>query len=456
MKKKISFILSLSMVITPLLPNIAFAEGEPQLGDYIRLGSYNGNEIIWRYVGSDENGRLMLSDEIICYKAFDAGGEHKYYTGSHSSYGSNLWSESNIRCWLNSETDQVDFICGVPPIEENVWLHMNAYDSEKGFLTGFSNDEKKAIKTVSIKTKLNPSYIEFSEGELDFPVLSINGDITMQTCNYQTTADRLFLLDEIQLNMVKGNFDDNYYAKTDAIGDTKYSIADSNTADRVFLRSPNLYEEAAYSVCTTIKTDKTVLFGNTTPANMVCAIRPAFYLSEDTDFIRGDGTKKDPYIISDNVIYTDVLENDTKTLLVVNDDELKLYDNGSEILFTDAKPFIDENDRTQIPIRAVSESLGYNVEYDDENKIVTISDGSTNIKLIIGDRYITVNDEAIEMDTSAQLVNDRTYIPIRFVAEALGYTVNYSAPITGWTIDENGVIVLKTEEGLYDDIKDRY
>ena len=294
MKKKISFILSLSMVITPLLPNIAFAEGEPQLGDYIRLGSYNGNEIIWRYVGSDENGRLMLSDEIICYKAFDAGGEHKYYTGSHSSYGSNLWSESNIRCWLNSETEEAYFISGVGLTQEHRWVHMQAYDSEKGFLTGFSNDEKKAIKTVSIKTKLNPSYIEFSEGELDFPVLSINGDITMQTCNYQTTADRLFLLDEIQLNMVKGNFDDNYYAKTDAIGDTKYSIADSNTADRVFLRSPNLYEEAAYSVCTTIKTDKTVLFGNTTPANMVCAIRPAFYLSEDTDFIRGNGTKEDP------------------------------------------------------------------------------------------------------------------------------------------------------------------
>lgn len=456
-QKRIGLILSLSIIASTLIPNLVFAESEIQLGEYMRLGSYNGSKIIWRYVGDDENGKLMLSDEIVCYKAFDAAGEHKNTAESRSSFGSNLWSESNIRCWLNSESEQVDYVCGNPPSAESVWMHLYPYDSEKGFLTGFSSDEQSAIKTVSIKTKLNPVDASLSEGELSFPKMESNGGMTMKTCDYQTTEDKIFLLDESQLYMVKENFSDDYYAKSDMMGNDDYIIEESNMADILFLRTPNTDETAADRVCNIRKADGEVLFDNTIQAYMVCGIRPALYLSEDVSFIRGNGTKEDPYIVSDNTIDTQKPEADTKKLLVVNaDDGIKLYNGNNEILFDDAKPFIDNNDRTLIPVRTFSESLGYNVDYDNENRTVTITGNDRIIKLAIGDNDLTVNDEVTIMDTAAQIVNDSTYIPIRFVAEALGYIVDYSAPITGWSINENGEIVLNTENGIYDEIKDEH
>lgn len=459
-KRIMGFGVLLSMIITALIPNHVFAANELQLGEYISLGSYNGNELIWRYVGSDENGKLMLSDKMVCYKAFDAAGEHRNSAKSRSSYGSNLWSESNIRCWLNSETEQVDFICGIEPSSENVWMGNYPYNSEHGFLNGFNNDEKTAIKSVSLKTKLNDVDITLSDGEYTSVEMASNTDTTTKTNKYQATTDKIFLMDETQLKMVKDNFKDNYYAKCDGvIGNVSYAVSGSNTGEAYFLRSPNTYEKAADGVCNIRYTDGEIQFDNTMSAYMPCGIRPAFYLADNVDFIDGNGTKEDPFIVSNSGTETSVTQNDNKVLFVTNEDgNIRLYiGNGDkEIVFTDAKPFIDENDRTLIPIRAISESLGYSVDYDDKNRVVTITGDNRIIKLTIGDRNLTVNNEVTEMDTAAQIVNDRTYIPVRFVAEALGYEVNYSATITGWTINENGEIVLNTENGTYDDIKDKH
>ena len=107
------------------------------------------------------------------------------------------------------------------------------------------------------------------------------------------------------------------------------------------------------------------------------------------------------------------------------DDSIKVTVENKKIEFTDAKPFIDENSRTQLPVRAVSENLGCKVEYDNANKIVTISRGNKNIAIEIGSKTIFCSGETIEMDTAAQIVNDRTYIPIRFIAEVFGYEVKW-------------------------------
>lgn len=50
-----------------------------QIGDYITLGTYQDEPIVWRCVDIDENGPLMLSDKILCLKAYDANGESEYY-----------------------------------------------------------------------------------------------------------------------------------------------------------------------------------------------------------------------------------------------------------------------------------------------------------------------------------------------------------------------------------------
>jgi hypothetical protein len=95
------------------------------------------------------------------------------------------------------------------------------------------------------------------------------------------------------------------------------------------------------------------------------------------------------------------------------------------VVFTDVKPFIDEYDRTQIPVRAVSEMLGCGVSWDGESRTVTVTNGDDVIKLVIGSDVMYLNGAEVQMDTSAVIKNDRTYIPVRYVGEALGCEVEY-------------------------------
>ena len=97
--------------------------------------------------------------------------------------------------------------------------------------------------------------------------------------------------------------------------------------------------------------------------------------------------------------------------------------NGETIPFRTDKPFIDENGRTQAPLRAVMEHFGCNVSYDEKTRTAEASKPGRVVTLTIGSPDMTVNGGTVKMDTAARIVNDRTYIPIRFVAEALGFDV---------------------------------
>ena len=79
-----------------------------ELGSYISLGKYNGKNIVWRCVCIDENGYLMLADNILDTLPYDAMTSDNSRSKSHSrnykrdTYGSNYWKDSNMRSWLNS------------------------------------------------------------------------------------------------------------------------------------------------------------------------------------------------------------------------------------------------------------------------------------------------------------------------------------------------------------------
>lgn len=96
------------------------------------------------------------------------------------------------------------------------------------------------------------------------------------------------------------------------------------------------------------------------------------------------------------------------------------------VRFPDAKPFIDINSRTQIPIRAVAEMLKCDVEWvpDTSTVIITSNDGDVII-LTIGSNMMIHNSNKVFMDTEALIKNDRTYIPVRFISEALGLIVEW-------------------------------
>lgn len=121
---------------------------------------------------------------------------------------------------------------------------------------------------------------------------------------------------------------------------------------------------------------------------------------------------------------------------------------GESVVWTDAEPFIDSNNRTLVPLRAVGEALGLTVEWDDKAREAVFSyeeepdEGSvlsSELHFPIGsneayyesnyygsDGYVYKDGDVIVMDTAAVIVNNRTYAPVRYLAEFFGYEVSWN------------------------------
>ncbi len=90
----------------------------------------------------------------------------------------------------------------------------------------------------------------------------------------------------------------------------------------------------------------------------------------------------------------------------------------------DVAPFIDKrSNRTLVPVRFVVEFLGGNVSWNRSTRTVTvIADGKT-VKIPIGSEVAFVNGQPYKLDQPAIILNNRTFVPLRFIAEALGFKV---------------------------------
>ena len=88
-------------------------------------------------------------------------------------------------------------------------------------------------------------------------------------------------------------------------------------------------------------------------------------------------------------------------------------------------PYI-ENDRTMVPLRFISEALGAEVEWVAETRTIHISLEETKISMQIDNKEYTINGETKEMDVAPVIREDRTFVPLRFVSEALNKSVYWN------------------------------
>ena len=100
--------------------------------------------------------------------------------------------------------------------------------------------------------------------------------------------------------------------------------------------------------------------------------------------------------------------------------------NGSTVTFADQKPVI-EGGRTLVPVRAAMEKAGATVSWDGATSTSIIKKGGTTVKLTIGSSTMYVNGRAVTLDVPAKIINNRTLIPLRAVAEALNGKVSWDA-----------------------------
>lgn len=111
------------------------------------------------------------------------------------------------------------------------------------------------------------------------------------------------------------------------------------------------------------------------------------------------------------------------------DSTVKVLDVNSIVSSTkefkfDTPPVIKGN-RTLIPVRAITEGLGAQVAYDQATKKVTITKDGTTIELTLGSNIALVNGKEVTLDTSANTMNNRTYVPMRFIMETFKLKVTY-------------------------------
>lgn len=102
--------------------------------------------------------------------------------------------------------------------------------------------------------------------------------------------------------------------------------------------------------------------------------------------------------------------------------------NQKEIKFPDALPYVNEDGRTMVPLRFISEQLGVDVTWDGQKKQVNMKVNSQNVSLPIGQKVVYVDNHPIPYDTMAVIKGNRTMVPLRFISEALGARVHWDAP----------------------------
>ena len=296
MSKKITAIFLVLCMAISVLPMTIQAASKPDIkvGDYVKMGAYNNASILWRCVSIDNNGPLMLADKIVVTLAYDAKTNDNSNSKSHSrsykrdDYGSNYWKDSNMRSWLNSTAAEgkVDWLCGNPPKDGYV-IGVGAYNEKAGFLNAFSKSEIAAMKTVTQRSLV--SHPEYNKGIVDGDAnsdLLYYTDISEAVANYdssyfETTTEKVFLLDVKQANAVWKNLKGYYVAYNN-----------DGMAWPYWLRTPvtDCNHDMRY-----ISSSGQV--GRYAPWYSDLGVRPAFYLdSEYFVTTSGSGSQSSPYI----------------------------------------------------------------------------------------------------------------------------------------------------------------
>jgi len=245
------------------------AAAKLKVGSYVLFGSYLGEAILWKVADIGSSGAMLVSEHILCLKPFDAAesGQFEAEGGSFTEdketqkWGSNKWSNSNLREWLNSSAQKVAYTTQ-PPTESAVKDGENDYAEEPGFLSGFSQNERNAIMAI----------------------------------NHGGTTDKVYLLSEAELSKLGKRYEDRLRKPTEkAVSNSDFQW-DNNLEPQkswwYWLRTP--YGGTKRGLLGVNKDGATGYF---TAGISDGGVLPVLNLKPDTNIAEGDGTAERPYVM---------------------------------------------------------------------------------------------------------------------------------------------------------------
>lgn len=129
-------------------------------------------------------------------------------------------------------------------------------------------------------------------------------------------------------------------------------------------------------------------------------------------------------------------ETPMKVYIYINSPNIYTIKNEKkEQIQLDVAP-INENGTTLVPIRGVFEALGVRTIWQPESQGILLKNDSMNVQLNIGSSSAYVNGRYIDMPIEPKLINNRTFIPLRFISESFEYDVK-------WIQEEKKIIITK-------------
>ncbi len=224
------------------------------------------------------------------------------------------------------------------------------------------------------------------------------------------------------------------------IGDGITSICDSAFADFRLVKEvvlPNslrVIGPAAFITCTNLQTlvlpykitriedgafvNCTSLNSIVIPGSIIEIADDAFYNCNNVSILGIGGTYTEKYAEQKNIAFSGSLSPSSEILVRLND----------EYIDFDQPPVI-VNDRTLVPLRAIFEAMGADVNWDAKTRTVTASRNNITIKMTVDTNIIRRTNSGIttdiEIDVPAQIIGDRTMVPARAIVESFLASVNW-------------------------------
>lgn len=121
-------------------------------------------------------------------------------------------------------------------------------------------------------------------------------------------------------------------------------------------------------------------------------------------------------------------ETGATTCPAAGDAVIHVLVDGQEIDYGDTPPLVI-NERAYTGVRSLAQALGVpadRIKWDESTQTVSLSSDDTLVTLTLGSDIMQVNSRSVSMDVTPEVVGNRTYLPARYVAEALGFTVKWN------------------------------
>ena len=335
------------------------------------------------YKGQQYIGCLALNDDCDIYKfsssrtgkntlTLNANAEY-IYIKIYDSKGAEMWSR-NPR-W-NNTTEEISFCEDIYLTSGDYYLSISTYGSrycEYDFeMVSTSSNESFAESHGGINNKLKAANIIAINTEYT-GALCLNDDVDFYRININDS--------EVELN-VTANMEYVYLKLYDESGKEIWYD---------YPRWNNTTEEISFSE--TLKLEKGLYF---------------FSVSKYGDRFGN---------------YDFHFTNGGKVISAPPVSEIKVILNGEAIKFD--QPPVSDSGRTMVPLRAIFEALGAKVEWNQSTQKITSAKGSNKVTLTLGSKTMYKNGSAITLDVPPKVVNSRTLVPVRAVAEAYGCDVKW-------------------------------